>query len=76
MGDGWKCRGPGVASPSLAGIINNTGTFHATGNAENTEIYTNRSNTSDFSDITSGSSATHSAGSGYDLCTGVGVDQG
>jgi hypothetical protein len=53
-----------VASPSLAGIINHAGTFHATSNTENTEIYTHRSNTSDFTDITSGSCGTHSAGSG------------
>lgn len=74
---GWlEVYGTSVASPSLAGIINNAGTFHASSNAENTEIYTNKSDTSDFTDITSGSCGTHSAKAGYDLCTGVGVDKG
>ncbi|MFZ1010788.1 MAG: S53 family peptidase [Candidatus Sulfotelmatobacter sp.] len=74
---GWlQVYGTSVASPSLAGIINNAGTFNASSNAENTEIYGNMSNTSDFTDITSGSCGTHSAGTGYDLCTGVGVDRG
>jgi subtilase family serine protease len=74
---GWlEVYGTSVASPSLAGIINNAGTFHASSNAENTEVYTNMSNTSDFTDITSGSCGTHSATAGYDLCTGVGVDKG
>ncbi|MFZ0199063.1 MAG: S53 family peptidase [Candidatus Sulfotelmatobacter sp.] len=74
---GWlEVYGTSVASPSLAGIINNAGTFHAGSNAENTEVYTNMSNTSDFTDVTSGSCGTHSATTGYDLCTGVGVDKG
>jgi subtilase family serine protease len=74
---GWlQVYGTSVASPSLAGIINNAGTFNASSNAENTEIYNNMSNTSDFTDITSGSCGTHSATTGYDLCTGVGVDKG
>ena len=72
---GWlQVYGTSVASPSLAGIINNAGTFNASSNAENTEIYGNMSNTSDFTDITSGSCGTHKAAVGYDLCTGVGVD--
>jgi kumamolisin len=74
---GWlQVYGTSLASPALAGIINNTGTFHASTNAELTAIYNNRSNTADFTDITSGSCGTHTAGSGYDLCTGVGVDKG
>ena len=74
---GWlQVYGTSVASPSLAGIINNAGTFNSTSNAENTEIYNNMTNTSDFTDITSGSCGTHSATTGYDLCTGVGVDRG
>lgn len=74
---GWvEVYGTSVASPSLAGIVNNAGTFHASSNAENTEIYNNMSDTSDFTDITSGSCGTHSATKGYDLCTGVGVDKG
>lgn len=74
---GWlQVFGTSLASPALAGIINNTGTFHANTNAELTAIYNNRSSTVDFTDITSGSCGTHTAGSGYDLCTGVGVDKG
>jgi subtilase family serine protease len=73
---GWlQVYGTSVASPALAGIINNAGTFNASSNSENTEIYNNRNNTSDFTDITSGSCGTHSAKKGYDLCTGVGVDK-
>ncbi len=72
---GWlQVYGTSVAAPSLAGVINNAGTFNGSSNAENTEIYGNMTNTSDFTDITSGSCGTHSAGKGYDLCTGVGVD--
>ena len=74
---GWlQVYGTSLASPALAGIINNIGTFFANTNAELTAIYNNRSNTVDFTDITSGGCGTHNAGTGYDLCTGVGVDKG
>jgi subtilase family serine protease len=74
---GWlELYGTSVAAPALAGIINSAGTFHASSNAENTEIYSNRAVTSDFTDITSGSCGAHSAAPGYDLCTGVGVVKG
>ena len=74
---GWlQVYGTSVAAPSLAGIINSAGTFNSSSNAENTEVYANRTNTSDFTDITSGSCGTHSAGTGWDFCTGVGVDKG
>jgi len=74
---GWlQVYGTSVASPSLAGIVNSAGTFNTSSNAENTEIYANRTNTSEFTDITSGSCGTHSAASGWDFCTGVGVDNG
>jgi kumamolisin len=74
---GWlQVYGTSLASPALAGIINNIGTFYANTNAELTAIYNNRSNTVDFTDITSGGCGTHNAGTGYDLCTGVGVDKG
>ncbi|MGA2902342.1 MAG: S53 family peptidase [Candidatus Korobacteraceae bacterium] len=68
--------GTSVASPSLAGIVNNAGHFETSSNAENTLIYSNLGNTSDFTDITSGSCGTHSATTGWDFCTGVGVDKG
>ena len=74
---GWlEVYGTSVASPSLAGIINSAGGFKTSSNAENTEIYSNMGYTSYFTDITSGSCGTHSATTGWDFCTGVGVDQG
>ncbi|MFZ3264735.1 MAG: S53 family peptidase [Terriglobales bacterium] len=74
---GWiEVYGTSVAAPSLAGVINNAGTFHASSNAENTEVYGNYTNASDYTDITSGSCGTHSAGSGWDFCTGTGVVKG
>jgi kumamolisin len=74
---GWlEVYGTSVASPSLAGIINSAGTFRLSSNGENTEIYKNYTNTSDFTDVTSGSCGTHSAGTGWDFCTGVGVVKG
>jgi kumamolisin len=74
---GWlEVYGTSVASPSLAGIVNNAGHFSTSSNAENTVIYSNLGNTSDLTDITSGSCGTHSATTGWDFCTGVGVDKG
>lgn len=74
---GWlEVYGTSVASPSLAGIINNAGQFKTTSNAENTLIYSNLGYSSYFTDITSGSCGTHSAVAGWDFCTGVGVDNG
>jgi subtilase family serine protease len=74
---GWlQVYGTSVASPSLAGIINNAGTFNGSSNAEDTEIYNDYTNTSEFTDITSGSCGTHSATTGWDFCTGVGVVNG
>ncbi|MGA9529669.1 MAG: S53 family peptidase [Terriglobales bacterium] len=75
--DSWlDVWGTSVASPSLAGIINNAGTFNASSNAQNTEMYADRTLTADYTDITSGSCATHTAKKGYDLCTGIGVPKG
>ena len=74
---GWlEVYGTSVASPSLAGIINNAGQFKASSNAENTLIYSNLGFSQYFTDITSGSCGTHSATTGWDFCTGVGVDHG
>jgi kumamolisin len=74
---GWlEVYGTSVASPSLAGIINDAGQFKTSSNAENTLIYSNLGFASYFTDITSGSCGTHSAASGWDFCTGVGVDNG
>ena len=74
---GWlEVYGTSVASPSLAGIINNAGQFKTSSNAENTLIYSNLGFSQYFTDITSGSCGTHSATTGWDFCTGVGVDNG
>jgi len=74
---GWlEVYGTSVASPSLAGIINNAGHFSTSSNAENTVIYSNLGFAQYFTDITSGSCGTHSAAAGWDFCTGVGVDNG
>jgi len=74
---GWlEVYGTSVASPSLAGIINSAGTFSTSSNAENTLIYSNLGFAQYFTDVTSGSCGTHSAATGWDFCTGVGVDNG
>jgi kumamolisin len=68
--------GTSVASPTLAGIVNRAGSFNLGSSSELTEIYNNRTKTADYTDITAGSCGGSSAGSGYDLCTGVGVVKG
>jgi len=68
--------GTSVASPTLAGVINRAGSFKGATDLELTEIYNNRTNVANYTDITTGSCATHSAKAGYDLCTGVGVVKG
>ncbi len=74
---GWvEVYGTSVASPSLAGIVNSAAHFETSSNAENTLIYGGLGNSSYFTDITSGSCGTHSATTGWDFCTGVGVDHG
>ena len=76
VGPWWIVGGTSVSAPSLAGIVNAAGLFAGSTNVELTTIYSYLGNSSDFRDITSGSCGTHSAKSGYDLCTGVGSDQG
>ena len=68
--------GTSVASPTLAGVINNAGSFKASSKAELLEIYNNRHVTADYTDIKSGSCVNHAAHTGFDLCTGVGVVKG
>lgn len=79
-GGGWFIvGGTSVASPSLAGIINSTGGFAASTNAELTTIYGNLGVVADFKDITSsycGPYAGYTAVKGWDVCTGVGVVKG
>jgi len=74
---GWlQVYGTSVSSPALSGIINAAGHFSTSSNAENTLIYSNMGFSSYLTDITSGSCGTHSATTGWDFCTGVGVDKG
>lgn len=74
---GWvQFYGTSVAAPTVAGVVNSAGSFKSGTNSELTEVYNNRKITADFTDITSGSCGGKSAKSGYDLCTGVGVDKG
>lgn len=68
--------GTSVAAPTLAGVINSAGSFKGATDLELTEVYNDRKVTTAYTDITSGSCATHSAKAGYDLCTGVGVVKG
>ena len=68
--------GTSVSSPSLAGVVNSTGSFNTSTNAENTEIYSNLGNASIFTDITAGACGSHTVGAGWDFCTGVGTDIG
>lgn len=74
---GWiEVYGTSVASPTVTGVVNRAGTFNIDAASELSEIYGNYTNHSDYTDITSGSCGAHSAKSGYDLCTGVGVVKG
>ena len=70
--------GTSVSSPALAGIINRAGAFAASSNAELTTMYTNKANTSDFTDIVAGYCGFYrgfTAGTGWDFCTGIGIDK-
>ena len=78
---GWMVfGGTSVSSPAVAGIINlaaaSGGGFATSSVAELTKIYSNRTNSSDFRDITSGTAGTFSAATGYDFVTGVGSSLG
>ncbi len=76
---GWLVfGGTSVASPSLSGIVNAAGHVgtSSTSTGELTTIYSNRTNSSDFRDITSGTAGSFSAMVGWDFVTGVGSNQG
>lgn len=86
---GWLVvGGTSVASPSLAGIVNNSnsrfGQAPSVGgyytNEENNMLYDQLFSwnyTSNFYDVTTGSNGSgHNAGVGYDQCTGVGTPRG
>jgi kumamolisin len=80
LGTGWfSVYGTSVASITFAGIVNSAGHFFANTAAELTSIYKNRAVSADFRDITIGNCGPYGsvfAATGYDLCTGVGSDQG
>ena len=65
-----------IASPSLADIVNLSGSFLVNSTAELSTIYGNYTNTNDFRDILTGSTGSFSCKTGYDFVTGVGSDQG
>lgn len=70
--------GTSVSSPALSGIINRAGGFAASSNAELTTMYTNKANTADFTDIVAGYCGFYrgfTAGTGWDFCTGIGIDK-
>jgi kumamolisin len=77
---GWYfVFGTSVAAASLTGIINSAGHFAASTAAELTTVYANRAVAADFHDITLGNCGPYGGlftAVGYDLCTGVGSDQG
>lgn len=77
---GWMVfGGTSVASPSLAGIVNNAGHFALTSSAELSTIYTDYASptyNTDFRDITSGTAGGFNATTGWDFVTGVGSNQG
>jgi len=77
---GWNIvGGTSVASPALAGILNLTGSFYTSSNAELTAIYSHLGVAADFTDVTTdycGPYGGYTAAIGWDFCTGVGIDKG
>ena len=74
---GWLVfGGTSVSSPSLSGVVNVAGHFYSSSTSELTAMYANRTNSSDFRDILSGTAGSFSAKAGYDFVTGIGSDQG
>ena len=74
---GWLVfGGTSVASPSLAGIVNFSGSKYNSSSNELATIYSNLGNATDFRDITSGCAGSFCAMTGWDFVTGVGSNQG
>ncbi|HXW15551.1 MAG TPA: S53 family peptidase [Terriglobia bacterium] len=77
---GWSIAGgTSVGSPSVAGIVNAAGHFYGSSFLELETIYSNRSKSSDFTDITLGTCGPYisfTATPGWDFCTGVGTPYG
>jgi subtilase family serine protease len=72
----WILGGTSVAAPSLAGVLNlaaSSGSgFAVNTTAEQTRIYNNLGNASDFRDISSGTDGIYKCTVGWDFVTGVG----
>jgi subtilase family serine protease len=71
--------GTSIAAPSLAGIVNAAGNFHASSAAELAAIYSSFGRGSGFADIQSGTCyhyAGYLAAPGWDYCSGVGSVNG
>jgi kumamolisin len=70
---GWNIvGGTSVASPVVAGLVNNTGRFNTSSGAELTQYYRSPSQ---FSDVTEGICGPHTgywSSAGWDFCTGLG----
>lgn len=79
-GVGWYIvGGTSVAAPSLTGIINASGSFRHSSQAENQLIYNDLFNGFDFRDISYGTCGIYIGTfsvPGYDLCSGVGTPLG
>ena len=75
-GNWVEIYGTSVAAPTLAGIVNRAGLFKVNSIDELTEVYNNRNNAADYTDIASGRCDGHTGNNGYDMCTGVGVVKG
>jgi kumamolisin len=80
LGGGWFIVGGTSAStPNWAGIVNRSGGFAASTNAELTKTYKNLGVAKSFNDITLGDCGPYAgylAIPGWDPCTGVGSDVG
>lgn len=77
---GWNIvGGTSVASPALAGILNWAGSFYTSSNAQLTAIYSKLGVAADFNDIATGFCGPYggyTSTTGWDFCTGVGVNKG
>ena len=74
---GWcGVGGTSVSSPTLAGIVNASGQFNASTNAELTEVYKEygivKNYKADWTDITRGNAGQYACKKGYEFCTGIG----
>ncbi len=77
---GWRVvGGTSVSAPSLAGVVNSSGSFYGSSAAELTEIYSDLGQGVGFNDVVSGTCynyAGYLAAPGWDYCSGVGSVSG